>query len=82
VLVSVVRGRDPHCRYVGANGRLTRARSCRRFVLLRARGKRSWKLSFRVRLPRGQYRVQVRAVDRRGNRERPTRRNVAVVRAR
>lgn len=82
VLVSVVHGRNPHCRFVQPNGRLTRGRRCRRSVLLRARGKRAWHLSLRARLPRGRYRVTVRAVDRRGNREAPRRLNVLPVRVR
>jgi hypothetical protein len=80
VLVSVVSGRNPHCRFVQANGLLTRGRTCHRSVLLRANGKRAWRLSLKARLPRGRYRVTVRAVDRRGNREAPRRQNVVPVR--
>jgi hypothetical protein len=70
VLVSVARVRGGRCRFVQANGRLTARRACSRRVQLRARGKRTWKLALRARLPRGRYRVQVQAVDRRGNRDR------------
>jgi hypothetical protein len=82
VLVSVSKPRGLRCRFVQANGRLTARRSCRRPVLLRARGTRSWRLSLTRRLPRGRYRVQVRGVDRRGNKETPGRRNVVRVRVR
>jgi hypothetical protein len=46
-------------------------------VLLRARGTRSWRFTKSVRrgLPAGHYRLVVRAVDRKRNKERPTRRN-------
>jgi hypothetical protein len=72
VLVSVARVGKHRCRFVQANGRLGRARNCKRPVMLRARGTRHWKLSIRAhRLPRGHYRVLVRAVDRSGNREEP-----------
>jgi hypothetical protein len=83
VLVSVRRvTRDGRCRFVQANGRLGHARSCARPVRLRARGTRSWKLQLKARLPRGRYRVQVRAVDRRGNMEALVKRNVVRVRIR
>jgi hypothetical protein len=70
VLVSVARARGGRCRFVQPNGRLTGRRACSRRVQLRARGKRTWKLALRARLLRGRYRVQVQAVDRRGNRGR------------
>jgi hypothetical protein len=82
VLVSVARLQGRRCRFVQANGRLTRVRACGRPVRLTARGKRYWRLSFRARLPRGRYRVQVRAVDRRGNQEPLRRSNVIRVRVR
>jgi hypothetical protein len=49
---------------------------------LRARGTRSWKLQLKARLPRGRYRMQVRAIDRRGNLEALKKRNVIRVRVR
>jgi hypothetical protein len=42
-------------------------------VFLRAHGRRAWRVRGRAHLPRGRYRVSARAVDRRGNRGRPTR---------
>jgi hypothetical protein len=82
VLVSVGKPRGLRCRFVQATGRLSSRRSCRRPVLLRATGRRAWRLSLRARLPRGRYRVQVRGIDRRGNKETPGRRNVVRVRVR
>jgi hypothetical protein len=58
------------CRFVQPNGRLSGRRSCRSPVRLRASGRRSWRLALKAQLPRGRYRVQVQAIDRRGNRER------------
>jgi hypothetical protein len=73
VLVSVAKPRGLRCRFLQANGRLTPLRLCRRPVRLRATGTRSWRLSLRAHLPPGRYRVQVRAVDRRGNGQAPGR---------
>jgi hypothetical protein len=82
VLVSVRVVRHGRCRFLAANGRLGRKRSCARPLRLRARGKRSWKLQLKTRLPRGRYRMQVRAIDRRGNREALKKRNTVRVRVR
>jgi hypothetical protein len=82
VLVSMSKPRAHRCRFVRTNGRLTRRRSCSRPVLLRATGRRAWRLTLRTRLPRGSYRMQVRAVDRLGNKGRPGRRAVIRVRVR
>ena len=70
------------CHFLAANGRLARARSCVRPLRLRARGTRSWKLQLKARLPRGRYRMRVRAVDRRGNLELPRRYNTVRIRVR
>jgi hypothetical protein len=60
------------CRFVGRAGRLERRwRSCRRATLLRAHGTTRWRFAKRVRLPRGRYRLQVRATDAHRNKERP-----------
>jgi hypothetical protein len=82
VLVSVRTVRHGRCRFLAANGRLLPLRSCARPLRLRARGTRSWKLQLTARLPRGRYRVQVRAVDRRGNLETLKRRNTVRLRVR
>jgi hypothetical protein len=82
VLLIVRRVSRGRCHFLAANGRLARARSCARPLRLRARGKRSWKLQLRARLPRGRYRMRVRAVDRRGNYERARRSNTVHFRVR
>ena len=62
---------DGRCQFLRANGRLTRARSCRgRQVQLRAQGTRTWRLNKNVRLPRGHYKIWVTGVDRAANKER------------
>jgi dienelactone hydrolase len=58
-----VSARHHRCRFLRANGRLTKARSCLRPVELRARGTRHWHLSRRQRVPRGRYSVRSDAVD-------------------
>jgi hypothetical protein len=81
VLVSIARlGRRGRCRYLQPNGRLRRSLACRRSLWLRAkrigRTGSTWRLRLRIRgrrLPHGRYLVLVRAIDRRGNRERPRR---------
>ena len=75
VHVSVARVRGRSCRFVDRRGRLLRrARSCRRPLLLPARGTKAWRFALRsgARACRaGRYRVQVRAIDLVGNKERP-----------
>jgi hypothetical protein len=82
VLVTVRSVKGGRCRFLAANGRLARARSCLHPLRLRARGTRSWKLQLKTRLPRGRYRIRVRALDRRGNLELPRRLNTARFRVR
>jgi hypothetical protein len=79
-LISLYKLERHGCRYLQPNGRLRRRTSCRRSVWLRARGTSSWRLRVRARLPRGYYRLLVRAVDRRGNHERPSKGNSRRVR--
>jgi hypothetical protein len=77
----VIRGRG--CRFLTRTGTLKRrARSCRRPILLPAKGGKHWRFSIRARLPRGKYRAVVRAVDRSGNKERPAKRNIVAFRVR
>jgi glucodextranase-like protein len=72
VFVTISARARGRCRFLRANGRLTARRSCSRAVRLRARlgpqrpGKVPWALSKRVHLPRGSYKVALRAVDTRG----------------
>jgi hypothetical protein len=84
VYVSVAKVKGRHdCRFLGRNMRLQPLSRCRRPVLHRARGTRSWRLSLRAPLPRGIYRVVVRAYDRAGNKERPAKgRNIRRFRVR
>jgi hypothetical protein len=70
------------CRFVKANGKLTKPRSCSRRVWLRPRGTSAWKLVIHRRLPAGFYKVWARSVDRAFNRERISRRNTRTFRIR
>jgi hypothetical protein len=74
VTVARVRG-GGGCRFLQRDGKFTKRRSCRRGVLLPAKGTKKWTFSFKKRLPRGSYRLVVRAKDRAGNKEKPSRRN-------
>jgi hypothetical protein len=60
----VARGR---CRFLTAQRRLARARSCRRVGFLRVRGARTWTFARRARLTPGRYRLIARASDTAGN---------------
>jgi hypothetical protein len=68
------------CRFVRANGQLTKSRSCSRRVWLRARGTSAWKLTIHRRLPRGYYKVWARGIDRAFHTEHVTRRNTRTFR--
>jgi hypothetical protein len=70
------------CRFLRANGKFTKARSCSKRVWLRARGTTSWTLTVKRRLPVGFYKVWARSVDRAFNREGITRRNTRTFRIR
>jgi hypothetical protein len=81
VFVSIGKVVGKRCRFLTRKGTLKRtARSCRRPILLPAKGKTSWHFSIRARLPRGKYRAVARAVDRAGNKERPAKRNIVAFR--
>jgi hypothetical protein len=82
VLVSVARvqGKTKHqtCAFLTQKGTLTSFRSCRKPVLLRARGTSRWSITLKPKgLPRGNYRVVVRALDASKNKERPAGPNIA-----
>jgi hypothetical protein len=83
VLVSVakVRGKVKHqtCAFLTVKGTLGKFRSCTKPVLLKAHGTRKWSITLNPKtLPRGSYRVVVRAVDSSKNKERPAKgRNIA-----
>jgi len=71
------------CRFLRADGRFARPRSCRQTSYLTARGTLSWSFVRKLRLPRGEYKIWVRALDRAKNIERKdARRNFVRVRVR
>ena len=74
--------RTKSCRFLRANGRFTKPRSCSRRVWLRAHGTRTWTLTVKRHLPVGFYKVWARSVDRAFNREGITRRNTRTFRIR
>ena len=69
VEVAISRKAGRRCRFVAANGRLTKARKCSKRLFLRAKGKGAWTLRLARKLPRGRYTIVVRAVDGAGNRQ-------------
>jgi len=70
------------CRFVTPAGRLTPARDCSKPLALLARGTSRWTFRLPVHVPRGRYRVVVRAVDAAGNLERARGRRANLVRLR
>jgi hypothetical protein len=77
VSIALVRGRGTgvNCRFMRKNGRLaSRYTNCRRPILLRAKGKTSWKFTRNVHLQSGNYRVVARGTDIYKNKERPAKR--------
>ena len=66
VEIAVARLRGRRCAYLAAGGRLGRPGACGRPTFLAASG--SARFSFAASLPRGRYRVLVRATDAAGNR--------------
>jgi hypothetical protein len=74
VYIAVYRAVRKGCRFMKPNGRLTPRRSCRRPLLVLARGTTRWNVARRVRLPRGTYGLWVLARDNYGHREHGTRR--------
>jgi hypothetical protein len=78
VTVAMSKRAGKRCRFLTAKGRLSRARSCRKPIRLRAKGhylgrrtdKTAWTYRARVHIPRGRYRVNVRGIDAFGHVER------------
>ncbi|HEX2084166.1 MAG TPA: M14 family zinc carboxypeptidase [Solirubrobacteraceae bacterium] len=72
VEISIARfTRGARCQYLQADGRLTRARSCRsRMVYLPVEGTTAWRFIEAARLPRGHYKIWVRGADTADNVER------------
>jgi hypothetical protein len=88
VLVSVarVKGKAKHqrCAFLKSrNGTLGRFGNCRKPILLRAQGTKKWSITLKPKgLPRGNYRVVVRAIDAAKNKERPRGASIARFRLR
>ena len=80
VRVSVARHVGKLCRFLQANRRFTKARSCDKHTYLNAKGTTSWSLTLPS-LPAGRYTIWSRGIDAAGNIERKARgRNLIVVR--
>ncbi|MEA2351794.1 MAG: repeat-like domain [Thermoleophilaceae bacterium] len=78
VSVAKIRGDDKttanNCRFLTKRGTLTKSwRNCRNPILRRAKGGKKWRIGFRfpATLPKGSWRIRVRATDQSGNRELP-----------
>src|SRR4051812_18236426 len=74
VSVARVRGKSRHqtCAFLTSRGTLTSFRRCTKPVLLTAKGATHWSITLKPHtLPRGSYRVVVRALDAAKNKERP-----------
>jgi BNR repeat-like domain len=74
VSVARVRGKPRHqtCAFLTSRGKLTGFRRCTKPVLLAAKGSTHWSITLKPHtLPKGSYRVVVRAVDVAKNKERP-----------
>ena len=84
VTVSIAKATGKKCRYLQANGKLaTKKTSCLRTKYVPAKGTSKWSFTAKRRLPKGKYKVWVRAVDAEGNVERKRfRRNGARIRLR
>jgi hypothetical protein len=67
VELAISRRSGKRCRFVTGSGRLGSARACSRALFLRAKGTTRWTLTVARRLPRGSYKVLVRARDAAGN---------------
>jgi hypothetical protein len=62
VSVAVALRTGKQCRFLGAKGKLSAARSCRRRTMIRATGTGSWRLVLRFSRRRGHYLVVTQAV--------------------
>src|SRR3954454_10907302 len=74
VSVAKIRGKSKHqrCAFLTKQGGLTGFRRCTKPVLLTAKGSTKWSITLKPDgLPKGSYRVVVRAVDASKNKERP-----------
>jgi parallel beta-helix repeat protein len=87
VLVSLARVNGRHgvnCRYIKDPNRydLRAPGNCNIPILFRVNGRKRWSFKFGAPLKPGDYRIRVRAFDRAGNKEEPTRRNGVVFKVR
>ncbi|MEA2439713.1 MAG: hypothetical protein QOH76_1137, partial [Thermoleophilaceae bacterium] len=73
VEVSIARLEGRKCRFLRSRARLTRRRSCSKPLWVRAKGTKRWSFKLRGPVQPGSYRIVVRAIDRKGHRERPGR---------
>jgi hypothetical protein len=79
-IAKLVRGGK--CRFLTKHGKLTRRRSCRKPLRLRARGLRRWSIHVNGNIAPGRYRLTVQAIDRKKHREGARRANTARFRVR
>ncbi len=71
VQVSVAHFSRGRCRYLQRTGNFSRRRSCRDVTYLNAVGTTAWRFAKSLpRLPRGEYKVWIRGIDKAGNVER------------
>ncbi|MEA2272079.1 MAG: hypothetical protein QOI98_787, partial [Solirubrobacteraceae bacterium] len=71
VSVAVARKAGSRCRYLRRSGRFGPVGSCSKAAYLIAHGKTRWSLKLHGSFPAGRYVARVRAVDKRGNVEKP-----------
>jgi hypothetical protein len=70
VLISIARQSGRTCRNLKANGALAAPGSCHKFLYLSAHHKgNKWSFTTKRSMPRGRYRIRVKAIDTAGNRE-------------
>lgn len=68
VTVSIARATGKRCRYLQADGKLARKKtSCLRTRYVAAKGTTRWSFTAKRKLPKGSYKIWVRAVDAAGN---------------
>jgi hypothetical protein len=88
--ISFAKREGKKCRFLGADGKLSKRRSCSKPIRLRTKGKYSlkrlkleWSFKTKVRLPKGTYLVRAYGADQSGNVEhKTTRRNTKTFRVR
>jgi hypothetical protein len=71
VLVSIAQKKGKKCRFVNARGKLGKKTKCAKPSFIPAKGTNAFALKLKGKLPKGKYRVGVRALDYAGNVEKP-----------